>query len=205
MLHFCSLDIPERYGSGGGCKRQNQGTRVHRGSLGVVRTEEPKKERRQPVSPYIESRPWSVLIVGSDRTRLPLNTEWLAGGKLARAIGKSQDHDAASADMTPASARFIFLGRSHCLRDRASRTATSCIRSCAGNCRSHSLRNRLSSRRHSRLGRNTALLPSRHRSSHWRNPPRRLLGRSHWASTRTAWTTPGTILQFRRGSQRVRP
>ena len=42
---------------------------------------------------------------------------------MARAIGKSQGHDAASADMTPASARFIFLGRSHCLRDRASRTA----------------------------------------------------------------------------------
>ena len=61
--------------------------------------------------------------MGSGRTRLPLNTEWLAGSRLARAIGKSQGHDAASVDMTPASARFIFLGRSHCLRDRASRTA----------------------------------------------------------------------------------
>ena len=61
--------------------------------------------------------------MGSGRTRLPLNTEWLAGSRLARAIGKSQGRDAASVDMTPASPRFIFLGRSHCLRDRASRTA----------------------------------------------------------------------------------
>ena len=36
-------------------RRAGGGLTTHRGSLGVVRTEEPKKERRQPVSPYIET------------------------------------------------------------------------------------------------------------------------------------------------------